>query len=545
MVSPPFRISYALELPHRFMIRWSTRLKNVRRAPAAAGAMVTGAQATSSNAAGSSGRCYASYNVTRTWLNTTMIAQGVIDAPGDSRLACLHRRAQRRPITIAALGGSITTGVSYQAVADGKVSHSWLYHQRLARWLQTRWPEHQQEITSPNRTLNLGVPATGPAFFALCLPSLLARPPDLVLLEFGVNAQEAELDHFTALLRSMAEANVPTIVVSVRRYGSWSGCSVGSCKDPSELAVEPADSVATKLEDLARRHSTPVVSLPRALQGAIASAPRGSISAFMGDCRHPNSRGHNYLLQLLTHTIENAALSTMTAPLRCPARQDEWPESVLSRCGGSCLRGEHLKTAGIGAVGFEWVTGRKPGWMAPRAGGVLRVRVRVTDWFGAGDARVNDTASAPHHDGQTSKDLFPGASSTMASGEMQLGFVESWSNDYGRARIMCEPPCTCEARESLHGHSPRAKATITVLRKIEFQRPRAGDGSCVLRVVSATGGRGHGGRFMVSAIVVNQPLGREHGAVDSETLIRMEASLSYVEGDQLPVAPVGVRESVH
>ena len=36
--------------------------------------------------------------------------------------------------------------------------------------------------------------------FALCLQSLLASPPDLVLLEFGINAAAGEL-HWFGLLR--------------------------------------------------------------------------------------------------------------------------------------------------------------------------------------------------------------------------------------------------------------------------------------------------------------------------------------------------------
>jgi hypothetical protein len=52
----------------------------------------------------------------------------------------------------------------------------------------------------------------------------------------------------------------------------------------------------------------------------------------------------------------------------------------------------------------------------------------------------------------------------------------------------------------------------------------------VLRVLTVPGTRG-GERFHVSAVVVNQPLGAKAGGVaTARTLIRMEASLSHVDG---------------
>ena len=38
---------------------------------------------------------------------------------------------------------------------------------------------------------------------------------------------------------------------------------------------------------------------------------------------------------------------------------------------------------------------------------------------------------------------------------------------------------------------------------------------------------------MVTALIVNRPLGRPRALVDAAALVRMEASLSYVEGDAL------------
>ena len=135
-------------------------------------------------------------------LDTTMLSDGVLGAQADPRLSCFVQTAARRPVTIGALGGSITAGSGLYAASRGG-GQRWLYPKRLVAWLTARWP-HRANAS----LLNLGVPGTGPTMFALCLASLLAAPPDLVLLEFGINAAAAELRWFEVLLRVLRRAQV-------------------------------------------------------------------------------------------------------------------------------------------------------------------------------------------------------------------------------------------------------------------------------------------------------------------------------------------------
>ena len=137
-------------------------------------------------------------------LDTTMLSDGVLGAQADPRLSCFVHTAARRPVSIGALGGSITAGSGLYVASRGGGQH-WLYPKRLVAWLTARWP-HQANAS----LLNLGIPGTGPTMFALCLSSLLAAPPDLVLLEFGINAVAAELRWFEALLRVLRRAQVDT-----------------------------------------------------------------------------------------------------------------------------------------------------------------------------------------------------------------------------------------------------------------------------------------------------------------------------------------------
>ena len=55
----------------------------------------------------------------------------------------------------------------------------------------------------------------------LASPNPSPRPKQV---EFGINANARDLPHFSALLRSLRDARVATLVVNVERYGSWRGC---------------------------------------------------------------------------------------------------------------------------------------------------------------------------------------------------------------------------------------------------------------------------------------------------------------------------------
>ena len=454
-------------------------------------------------------------------LRDAMLERGVLGARSDRRLACFHRTAAARPVTVAALGGSITAGLAYRMVVPGERSDFLknLYHHFFARWLSARWPATQLHATSPNYTINLGVPATGPTLFALCLSSLLPSPPDLALLEFGINADEGDLAFFASLLRALRKARVPTIVVNVHRYGAFSGCGSSiHCLPAATFEAEAADSQAAALERLARAHSTPVVSLRRAVHEAVMlGQPPFVLAQFMNDCRHPRRLGHAFLAQLLAHAVEQAATGGECPPPRrqststAAAERGErggWPAGALRDCGGSCLRNDDLRAAAQSARGFVWVGGRKPGWHSTRAGSELRLRVRVAIADG-GDANGGRGGGAA---------------------ELQLGFVESWRDSFGAARVACEPPCDCQATESLEGHAPKSGRTITSLRAVSVRRAANESATeCVLRVTTVRGALAAGEEFDVRALIVNRPFGKGSPSVQTKGLIHMEASLSHID----------------
>ena len=78
-----------------------------------------------------------------------------------SRLACVAERlANRQPLSVAVLGGSISTGSTF-SVRRGEEA-KWLFHSKLGRALEAAF---KTRVAIHNGAL----PATGPAFFEHCL----------------------------------------------------------------------------------------------------------------------------------------------------------------------------------------------------------------------------------------------------------------------------------------------------------------------------------------------------------------------------------------
>ena len=53
----------------------------------------------------------------RHWLLPSMLERGVTPQAGDGRLACFLRACAARPVVVAALGGSVTSGLAYKVLS--------------------------------------------------------------------------------------------------------------------------------------------------------------------------------------------------------------------------------------------------------------------------------------------------------------------------------------------------------------------------------------------------------------------------------------------
>lgn len=111
-------------------------------------------------------------------LSFAELQRAVSHEGGLERLRCLLAKLRSGAnVSIAVLGGSVSAGSSSRVRND----QSGLYHRKLHRWLQTRYP--QARVTH----VNAAMPAVPPGYMELCLSLHVPGDVDLVLLEAAAN----------------------------------------------------------------------------------------------------------------------------------------------------------------------------------------------------------------------------------------------------------------------------------------------------------------------------------------------------------------------
>nr|WP_255719631.1 GDSL-type esterase/lipase family protein [Pelomonas sp. P8] len=239
------------------------------------------------------------------------------------------------PVTVAAIGGSITTGYAAQPPRE----QGWAA--LLARSL------------GPSiRLFNAGVSGTDSAAAAHRLQSqVLDANPDLVIVEFGVNDQWLDPavrgSSYEALLRRLLGAQKPpaVVVLGLTQQGN-----------------QPRDATDVQLK-LAEHYGVTALDFGRWMQ-AREDAGIDRWSALYDEPVHPNAVGHQRIAQALSETL----LAAIAQPARQPAPP---PEPVYGRAheftrllGGDDLHPYRQQgfTRG-GEVHPEWV-GQQPGWIS-------------------------------------------------------------------------------------------------------------------------------------------------------------------------------------
>ena len=190
-------------------------------------------------------RSAASFSANDTLLPFDIAVRAAEHAGNDSMLSCMRQRLNARlPITVAALGGSISAGSSYSVRYGG--SGAWLYHAKVAQALRAAFPV----LGGPPQLHahhNGALPATGPAFFEHCLDGQLpaaeaTAPPRLVLVEFGVNT-DGDPAAFERMLRKLLKVRPAVAVVVVNTHvwtlkGQYRTCWRGARRSPITM-TEP------------------------------------------------------------------------------------------------------------------------------------------------------------------------------------------------------------------------------------------------------------------------------------------------------------------
>ena len=427
-------------------------------------------------------------------LTEAQLDRGVSYVSRRGRLPCLVRKAARRPLTVAALGGSITSGLPFGTfTGDDHARSHWLYHRKVAHYLARQWPSTQGAAL--NNSFNCGVPAVGPAFSTLCLNSLLPPASDLVIVEYAINLSgDEDFEWFELLIRKLLSSAPDLAVVcvsSLRLTAVNEPCMSEQhiCESFGGGVVRSPSRAEHAIASLCRHYNVPLVSLRDAL-GEDLGTPPYVISNFAKDCAHPTPQGHSWIAQLIVHAMRQAgAIAGSEERCRRPAASDLPAPKMLrprtAALGGNsstCLHGESLSAALVATSGFSMVGGRKPGLRASRAGSFVRLRVHVP----------------------------AGGHSTWA----HLGYLQSWRREMGRARLVCESPCACSTHaQGVHhadaqplvfdGWNPKEKVSVTRISHF-YVHLRGGKAAiaqqCVLRFEVSAGEAG-GDRFMISDLI--------------------------------------------
>lgn len=251
----------------------------------------------------------------------------------DARLqAVMQRLDAGEPVTLATIGGSITTGYAAQPPRE------------------KGWAALLAKSLGPKvKLVNAGVSGTDSAAGVQRLhKQVLDASPDLVIVEFGVNDQWLDPtvrgSSYEAILRTLLTARkAPAVVVlGLTQQGN-----------------QPRDATDIQLK-LAAHYGLASLDFGRWMQARV-DAGLDRWAALYDEPVHPNATGHQRIAQALGETLRTA--TTGPAPALPPPMFGRAHEFTR------LLMGETLKPYQVhgfergGEVHPEWA-GQQPGWVA-------------------------------------------------------------------------------------------------------------------------------------------------------------------------------------
>jgi hypothetical protein len=195
------------------------------------------------------------------------------------RLRTVFEKARRgEPVTVAAVGGSITAGGSQTKDPANR------YVQQVAKWFEANFPKSKISF------VNAGIGGTNSFYGAMRLHrDVLAKRPDLVIVEWAVNNHAG------------------------KDFGeSYEGVLRQLLRDPGNIAVielffmhKDGENAQMWQEILGRHYQLPMVSFRDALWPEFTSG-RIPWDDLYADVVHPKDAGHLVAARLLTNLLETA-----------------------------------------------------------------------------------------------------------------------------------------------------------------------------------------------------------------------------------------------
>ncbi len=212
-----------------------------------------------------------------------------------SRLKKLMRKAKAgEPITVAAIGGSITAG----ALAQGE-KNRYAYH--VAEWWRARYG-NSDKVT----LINAGVGATGSAIGVHRLDDdLLSKKPDFVVVEYAVNdaatTKGVDLtETYEGIVRRCLEAGAAVLLLFLPRVMH--------------------DDVSLDQRRVGFHYQLPMISITNAIE-PLVEAGEMQWSEYSPDAVHPNKEGHYFIGKIIgtfLDTVAEDSFSEEEQPLPVP-----------------------------------------------------------------------------------------------------------------------------------------------------------------------------------------------------------------------------------
>lgn len=180
-------------------------------------------------------------------------------------------------------------GTSLVGLGDS-LTHGWMvsrgYYDRFAGWLEERFGGAVLE------SRNEGVPGDTSRGGLYRLGGIMARSPDLVVVQFGIN------DLWCSVPVSAFAANLREIVARIGDGGAIA-VLVTSCPLPDESSRPHADPYFDAIRAVAQRARAPIADTERAWRESAALD-----SMRLGDGVHPDDRGHELMASALRALFE-------------------------------------------------------------------------------------------------------------------------------------------------------------------------------------------------------------------------------------------------
>jgi len=265
-------------------------------------------------------------------VTTELIKQrGLVSQGNPARLLAVLDKARRgEPVTIAAIGGSITAGGARTKDPENR------YINRMAAWFTKTFPKCKIKF------INAGIGGTNSYYGAMRIhDDVLSQTPDLVVVEYAVNNPPG---------RDYAE--------------SYEGVLRQLLREPQKIAVVELFFMHRKGENsqdwqemLGRQYQLPMISFRDAWWPEFSSGRAVWEDAY-DDIVHPKDMGHILASDLLIALLD--AVNRMAQPgVLPPSVNVELPPPMISDVFANCIFSQYGKVNPTG----------QSGWSRPAGGG--------------------------------------------------------------------------------------------------------------------------------------------------------------------------------